>query len=203
MNYSPLLVSNEPNVRNFSSVMLRKQLSMFSERNFHSSWPKLTAQTAKKLKEDIFVILTKETASNIRYHICDFIGELAASINNLEPDDKPNMPEESKEWKQFVPHMMELWMSEAPSMMEGFLKIMSSLFNYDCEHFANYKQDLHTIFKEALQQEDLNIKTAAVDALTSWIAIIPPKDTKMYDDLVPSLLDAVLHVLAKDEYQVP
>ena len=182
--------------------MLRKQLSAFAERNFHNSWSLLNGQTSNKIKDEVFVILTKESQSSIRSHICDFIGEMAASIENLDPDDKAKMPEESKEWKQYVPRMMELWMSKAPTMMEAFLKILSAQFSYDSGQFTNYKDDLFTVFQEALVNDDLNIKTAAVEAMTSWISILPPKDVRVYENLVPSLLDAVLHVLAKDEYQV-
>ena len=181
---------------------MRKQLSIFSEANFNAMWPLLDGPTATKIKEEIFVILTKESASNIRHQICWLIGELGATVNSLNDEDKKKMPQEGQEWAKFVPQIMECWMSEIPSMMEATLRIMSSLFNYSSEQFLNHKKDLFAVFKKGLEHEEINIKTAAVDTLTSWVSVIPPKDTRLYEELLPQMMEAILYVLAKDEYQV-
>eukprot|EP00331_Platyophrya_macrostoma_P020884 CAMPEP_0176475722 /NCGR_PEP_ID=MMETSP0127-20121128/43759_1 /TAXON_ID=938130 /ORGANISM="Platyophrya macrostoma, Strain WH" /LENGTH=1056 /DNA_ID=CAMNT_0017871339 /DNA_START=179 /DNA_END=3349 /DNA_ORIENTATION=+ len=177
--------------------MMRKQLSIFSESNFNAMWPLIDGNTATKIKEEIFVVLTKESASNIRHQICSLIGELGATVNNLSEEDLNKMPPEGKEWPKFVPQIMELWLSEIPSMMEAALKIMSTLFAYSSEQF----KDLFVVFKKGLEHEEINIKTAVLETMTSWISVILPKETKIYEELIPQMMDAVIFVLAKDEYQ--
>lgn len=182
--------------------MLRKQLSLFSEANFKSSWGKINGQTAAKLKEELFVALSKEPTSTIRHGICSLIGELAGSISHLPPELMTNAGNENKEWAVLVPTIMKLWVSGIPTMMESTLRIMSRLFNYNAKQFLEHKKDLYTVFQKGLEHEDANINAAAIDTFTSWISHTPSREAKMYQDLIPAITTAVIKILAVDEYQV-
>lgn len=182
--------------------MLRKQLSAFSEKNFTPSWHRISAQTATFVKNEIFVILSKEPESLVRYQICDFIGEIGGTILNIDEEEAKNVPQENKTWDELMQRIMELWVSKIDTMMEASLKIMTTLFTYVSDEFLKYKTDLYAIFKNGLEHNEIKIKVAAIEAMASWLEIIDSKNTKMYEDLVPLLMNTILYILAKDEDRV-
>lgn len=182
--------------------MLRKQLSAFSEKNFNPCWYKINAQTAKIVKDEIFLALRDEPTSLVRYQICDFVGEIGGTIMNIDDDEAEKVSNEHKNWPELIKLIMELWGSKIDTMMEAALKILATLFTYVSDSFIPYKNDFYSIFKTGMECASLDIKTAAIEAMGSWLEIIETKHSKLYEDLVPLLMETVLFVLAKDEDKV-
>lgn len=182
--------------------MMRKQLSAYSEKNFKPSWTKLSGQTAKLIKDEIFIALTKESSGAVRNQICDLIGELGGTIINIEEEDADKLPEESTSWPELMKRIQELWLSNIDTMMEAALRIMATLFTYVSDEFMQYKSDLYTMFKNGMEHNTIEIKAAAIEALSSWLGIIDSKTCKLYEDLIPLLMNTVLVVLAKNEDKV-
>lgn len=182
--------------------MLRKQLSAFSERNFSPCWLKIGGQTAKTIKNEVFIALRDEPTKAVRYQICDLIGELGGTILNIDEEDGKNASQDHKTWEELIKMIMELWFSKIDTMLEAAFKIMSTLFSYVSEEFLQYRNDFYTMFKAGMEYSSLEIKAAAVEAMSSWLEIIDSKYCKMYEDLIPLYMETVLFVLAKDEDKV-
>ena len=181
--------------------MLRKNLSVFSEKNFEAIWIKLTSETQASIKKEIFIILTNETASNIRHHICDLIGEIAGTILSVE-DESNTLHAEAKTWLEVIPNIFALYESGTPSLIEASLKIVATMFTYASEELGEYRKQLHTVFKNSLEMDDINIKVASIEAIGSYIEMSEPKNCKIMEELIPSILNNLLFILSKDEYQV-
>ena len=181
--------------------MLRKNLSTFSEKNFEAIWTKLTTETQASVKKEIFIILTNESASNIRHHICDLIGEIAGTILSID-DDSNSLHVEAKTWPDVIQNIFALYESGTPSLIEASLKIIATMFTYASEELGNYRKQLHTIFKNSLEMDDINIKVASIEAIASYIQMSEPKNCKIMEELIPSILNNLLFILSKDEYQV-
>mmetsp|Transcript_71880 Transcript_71880/g.83546 ORF Transcript_71880/g.83546 Transcript_71880/m.83546 type:complete len:1110 (+) Transcript_71880:60-3389(+) len=186
-------------VRFFSATMLRKQLSSYSEASFDPCWKKLSPNTAKVIKEEVFILLRDETKPNIRDQICHLIGELGGTILAMDEDDKKLVEPEIKTWDKLLSHVMELWLSKIDIMLEAALKILTGLFDYTFDTYLEYRNDFHTIFKTGMSYDSLNIKQAAIEALSKWVQSIESKYCRMYEDLVPQMLENVLFLLAKEE----
>lgn len=179
-------------------MRMKHELSAYE---VHLSWSKISGQTAKLIKDEIFIILTNEATSSVRASICSLIGELGATIINAKNEDE-DIPEENKKWPELMKKIQDLWSSNNDNMMEAGLKIMAGLFSYQSDEFTQYKRELYSIFKTGLEHNTVEIKIAAIGALSSWIEGIDFKAAKLYEDLVPTLMNALLTTVEKNVDQV-
>lgn len=90
-------------------------------------------------------------------------------------------------------------MSGSPSLIEASLKIMTSLFTYAATDFLKHANELHKIFEESLQNPEDNIKVAGLEAFGSFISILEPKECKIFEDLIPLLINTTVGLVEKNE----
>jgi len=194
--------SQDQRIRSFCAVMLRKQLSAFSEKNFEPAWYDINEETAKFIKSEIFVALVNEPTNLVRNQICDFIAELGGTILNIDEEleeGAKKLPKELKTWDKLMDLILELWVSKREKMMESAMRILSTLFTYVNDDLLKYSNDFFAMFKNGLEFNDLGVKSATLESLGSWLEAIDAKDAKMFEDLIPIMMETLLFILAKDQ----
>ena len=181
--------------------MLRKNLSAFSEKTFSPLWVKLTPETQKLFKAEIFPILQSETAKNVRHLLCDLIGEVGGTIINLDEDEAPGNAE-AKKWPEIMQNTFTFYVQGNDILKESSLKILTTFFTFANQEFAEYKTQLYSIFKSAMENNLPDIKLAGMQALGSYLEICEAKDARTFEDLLPAMLNTTVFLLGKDEQMV-
>lgn len=62
---------------------LRKTLSQFSESSFDKLWSKISSETKEMVKTELFIVLNTEQDVKLRRHICETIGEIGGSVQEI------------------------------------------------------------------------------------------------------------------------
>lgn len=194
------LASSNKQIRSFCAFTMKKQFSALSDPDASSAWEKISGQTAKLIKDEIFIALRDETTSSVRIQICNLIGELGATIFILEVDSQVRF--ENKSWPELLGRIQELWLSNIDTMMEAALLILSVLFPYAENRFSLLSKSSHTMFKTGMEHDSIEIKAAALNAMSSWLGTCGLKMCKPFEKLIPLMMDTLLVVLAGNEDKV-
>ena len=81
--------------------------------------------------------------------------------------------------------------SETEAQIDSALVIFNGLFSYILDHLVKYKNELGGIFERTLSHSTLDIKLAALQALSNYLSVAERKDTKEFIRLLP-LMTAVV-----------
>mmetsp|Transcript_58138 Transcript_58138/g.66994 ORF Transcript_58138/g.66994 Transcript_58138/m.66994 type:complete len:1102 (-) Transcript_58138:178-3483(-) len=195
--------SDDQATRSFCAVFLRKQLSAFAADASKSYWPKISTETAKFIKKEIFTILKDESSGQVRNQICSLIGELYCTIVNTcnEEDGETEVSSEHTKWDRFLAYIMELWSSEKDVMRKATFDILKGAFDYSSESFLAYKSELSGFFQAGLKSENFDIKLSALEALCSLLSTIEPREVKAFENLVPDLIETTQILATEDEFK--
>lgn len=182
-------------MRSFCAIAIRKYLSVYSEKNYHNIWESLNPAIKAKVKNSLFAALEGEEDMGTRHKICDAIGEIASGLINSD-EGKAN------EWPELVPLIMELLMSEKLVLMESGLKILSTLFIYAESVFLPYKEELVKIFKGGIENSNTLIQATSIEALSNFLSNVGSNHVKIFEVLIPSLLEVTYSLLITDHNHV-
>jgi len=186
-------------VRMFCAVHLRSVLSSFAGASLESSWIDLNSETQKIVKESLFELLNKEPDRIVRKGLCDLIGELGATISTFDESDKPQLGAEAIEWDALMQNLMHYLSSNNNEYIICALKILSVLFLYSGDNYVQYKSELMEIFKKNLENEDIFVKAAAIQALASFLETIDARECKPYAELIPTVLANTVQIIHTNE----
>lgn len=144
-------------------------------------------------------MLREDKDSSTRKVLCDFIGELASTIQCLEEDVKAQCSKEGTEWNELMQGLWDLLNSGNVTFMEGALRILSVLFTHCGRDYANYKNELVPLFKVTLTHEVGSINVGTMETLTAFIENVEFKHCRPFLELMPLLISQILVVLEKSE----
>lgn len=179
-------------------------MSNFCDSQEESCWDKLTPDNQKTLKALLWEILNKEENITSRKALRELVGELAATVINLklESEGENDFGVEATTWDNLMPNIWGLLSSSNTILIENALNVLSILFTFCMNNYAQFKEELGNVFKQTLEHEDFKVKGAAIHAFASFLKTADTKDCKYFVSLIPSLLQNVLYVLDKDENAV-
>jgi hypothetical protein len=183
----------------FCVVHLRSVLSSFAGAALDASWIQLNGDTQKVVKASLFEILNKEQDKIVRKGLCDLIGELGATIATYDESDKEKLGPEAIEWTELMQYLFQYLSSDNDEFIISALKILAVLFLYSADNYVQYKDQLIKIFKTNLEHQNLFIKAAAIQAITSFLQIIDAKDCKPYAPLLPIILVDTVQIIEANE----
>lgn len=73
------------------------------------------------------------------------------------------------------------------------------MFSYIIDHLNKYKDELYDIFVKTLNHNDLDIKLAALRAVSNYLETVEQKDTKKFIALIPDMLKIVFAAVEQDD----
>jgi len=95
-------------------------------------------------------------------------------------------------WQELLALVFELVNSQDTSLhVDAALQIFNGLFSYIIDHLNKYKDELYDIFTKTLNHTDLDIKLAALRAVSNYLETVEQKDTKKFIALIPDMLKIV------------
>jgi len=191
--------SAEQKIRIFCVVHVRRLLSNYVDASEDSQWDRLNNDTQKFVKEILLEVLVKEQDGPTRRILCDFIGELAATIRKLDPDTKAQLGEEGRQWDSLMPNIWNFLTSNNPILMECALKVLGILFIYCGKEFADHRNEIFPILKQTLEHQEMRVKAGAIEAISNFVGTIQTKHCKVFSELIPTMLDAVVKIIGNNE----
>jgi len=193
------IVSPRKDIRIFCALHLRRLLSNYADKDAKSDWVNLTGETQKVVKSLLVESLNKESISSCQKILCDLIGELVATIKTLTKEERDECAEEGRQWEEINEYIFAFLSSENPVLVGNGLKILGVLFRYCNMDYIQHKEQILQILNQALQQNDLKIKTRAIECLSEYVENVEFKDCKIFVNLVPLLLKTVVDIIDKNE----
>ena len=83
--------------------------------------------------------------------------------------------------------------------VEGALGIFNGLFSYIIDHLNQHQNDLVNIFRKTLQHKTLDIRLAALQAVSNYLQTVEQKDTKSMTQLIPDMYSVIRAAAAEDD----
>jgi len=201
--YFANLLNESPHkeARIFSAVHLRRNLSSMVDSTEPSHWLELSVDSQKFIKEVLWQVLRKEEIAAVRKVVCELVGELAATIMNIKyaEGEGSQCPPEAMNWDGLMQQVSGLLACDSVELVTCGLKIMSILFTFCMNDYSKHKSDLAPMFKQTLEHGDFKVKTAAVDALTSYLKTAGFNDCKPFIGFIPVVISNTLEIIDKDE----
>lgn len=111
------------------------------------------------------------------------------------------MFEENEEiWQDLLNLVFQLVNStESIIHVSAALQTFNGLFSYIIDHMNKHKEDLFMIFTKTLGHEDLDIRLAALRAVSNYLETVEQKDTKKFVTLIPNMCQVVTAAVEKDD----
>ena len=183
----------------FSAVHLRSVLSGYCEGNPLSAWVRINSDSHKLVKQGLFEVLSNEQDKNVRNVLCDLIGELGATIQGFDQSDKKKLGEEGIQWQELMPNLKEYLSSGKNHFIVSALKILANLFTYAGDDYVEHADDLWKIFQTNLNNDDIQVKAAALEAFGSFVETVDSKDARKFTELIPDALRATVIIVSNNE----
>ena len=162
----------------------------------------LSGDTQEYLKELLLEMLKTDQNTGSRQVLCDFIGDLAATIQCLNEERKNVCGPQGYEWNNLMQTLWGLLSSEEPILIESALKIMSVLFVHCGQNYANYKDELISVLKQTLVHPSSVVNVSSMEAVSCYLEHVKFKDSKEFMQLMPLILSQTLSVARQNELLV-
>lgn len=162
-------------------------------------WPKLPNHTHYFLKALLIQVLEQEEDSPTRKVLCELIGELGSTIRRLSPAIKAQMGEEGQQWDNLIQNIWNFFTSGNTIYMECGLKVLSILFQHSGNPFPEHNDELCSILNQALEHEDIRVKSQAIEAISSFVGTVQANDCLAFEKLIPLVLDSTVIIIIKDK----
>lgn len=69
--------------------------------------------------------------------------------------------------------------------------MFNGLFTYIIDHLNKFKNDLLGIFRKTLNHQSLDIRLAALQAVSNYLQTVEAQDTKPFVDLIPDMYNVI------------
>lgn len=83
--------------------------------------------------------------------------------------------------------------------VEGALVIFNGLFSYIIDHLNKHQNDLIGIFRKTLNHKTLDIKLAALQAVSNYLQTVEQKDVKPMVQLIPDMYNVIRTAASEDD----
>ena len=182
--------------KQLAAVILRRNISteqdaqdLTDQTNNENLWRRLSDEARETVKQTILSVLQAVDATNktFMHKVCNLAVEIQGA-----------MQEEQNEaiWQDLLNLLFTFIQSETEAQIDSALVIFNGLFSYILDHLVKYKNELGGIFERTLSHNTLDIKLAALQALSNYLSVAERKDTKEFIRLLPLMTAVVTQAFA-------
>jgi len=151
------------------------------------------------MKDLLLDMLQNDKDQAARKVLCDFIGDLAATIQCLTGERKEKCTEEGYSWPNLMTFLWGLLTSADSGLIESSLRIMSVLFVHCGRQYGSYKDELAPILHQTMTHAVPSVNVAAMECLTCYLENVEFKNCKAFLELMPVMLQQTLVVANQNE----
>ena len=103
-------------------------------------------------------------------------------------------------WQDLLNLVFHLVNSEESTLhVDAALQIFNGLFSYIIDHMNQFKDGLYDIFVKTLNHKELDIKLAALRAISNYLETVEQKDTKKFIALIPDMTKVIRSAMEEDD----
>lgn len=103
-------------------------------------------------------------------------------------------------WQDLLNLVFHLVNSEESTLhVDAALQIFNGLFSYIIDHMNQFKDGLYDIFVKTLNHKELDIKLAALRAISNYLETVEQKDTKKFIALIPEMTKVIQSAVEEDD----
>lgn len=152
-------------------------------------WEALSAPAKEFLKTTLLETIKTTTLKELTHKFANLLVEVAGG-----------MYEESEEiWQPLLNLIFEFVNSPADLQVDAALQIFNGLFHYIIDHLNKFKADLGNIFKKTLNHNTLDIRLAALQAVSNYLQTVESTDTKAFQELIPDMYNVIRAAAQEDD----
>lgn len=177
-------------IKSLSAVILRRTLTTFNDGTKSVLWDGLKPETKQGLKGAFFDLVKQVDSKDFCHKLCNLLVEIQGAM----------FDEKEEIWSELLNLVFQLVNSEEKSLhVDAALQIFNGLFSYIIDHLNQYKSELYDIFVKTLNHNDLDIKLAALRAVSNYLETVEQKDTKKFIALIPDMVKIVLCAVEQED----
>jgi len=103
-------------------------------------------------------------------------------------------------WQDLLNKIFVFVNSDNNLYVDAALQMFNGLFSYIIDHLNKFKDDLIGIFRKTLNHASLDIRLAALQAVSNYLQTVEQVDTKPFSDLLPDMYN-VIRMAASEEHE--
>lgn len=155
-------------------------------------WEMLQPDTKEALKSKLLTTVQIVQNRDFVHKVCNLLVEIQGAM----------FEEKEEIWQDLLNLVFHLVNSTSSTIhVDAALQTFNGLFSYIIDHMNKHKEDLYGIFEKTLNHHDLDIRLAALRAVSNYLETVEQKDTKKFMALIP-LMCAVITLAVKNEDEV-
>ena len=187
----------EPNasqqIKALASVILRRSIGTNLTDKKITLWEALGAQAREYLKTNLLANIRTITVKDGIHKMSNLLVEIAGAMYEHEND---------LVWQELLNLVFEFVNSDNDLFVDSSLQIFNGLFSYIIDHLNKFKNDLLGIFRKTLNHSNVDIRLAALQAVSNYLQTVEMKDTKPFVELIPDMYNVIRYAMEKDDETV-
>lgn len=152
--------------------------------NNQNLWKRLTDPAREAVKTVILETLRSVDATNktLIHKVCNVAVEIQGAMVSEQ---------DTFIWQDLLNQLFTFIQGENEAQVDAALVVFNGLFGHIMDHLVKFKNELGGIFERTLQFQQLDIKLAALQAISNFLSIAERKDIREFDKCLP-LMTAVV-----------
>lgn len=187
-----IMDANAPfDIKALSSVVLRRGISSpIATKDNHVLWEVITPQAREFLKNNLLSTIKTVQNKDLIHKISNLLVEIAGGMFEYENESI---------WQDLLNLVFEFVNSDNNLFVDSALQIFNGLFSYIIDHLNKFKSDLLGIFRKTLTHTSLDIRLAALQAVSNYLQTVEQADTKQFVDLIPDMVNVIQMAAEQDD----
>ena len=189
-----------PEVKSLAAVILRRNISTSAidssdvkdVANNANLWQRLSDENRNTVKQQLIEVLrgSAEWPKHLTHKVCSLAVEIQGAMQEHENDAI---------WQDLIMLINEFITTEQDKKVDTALQIFNGLFSYILDHLIKYKNELAMTLGKCLQHKSLDIKLAALQAVSNLLSTAERKDTKAFTELIPFMTKVIIDAMAESD----
>lgn len=189
-----------PEVKSLSAVILRRNISTGSvdvsdvndSSNNENLWQRLNDECRNGVKTQLVEVLrgSTEWPKHLTHKVCSLAVEVQGAMQ--EHEDKSI-------WQELIMLTNEFITTGVEKKIDAALQIFNGLFSFIMDHLIKFKNDLANTFGQLLQHKSLDIKLAALQAVSNLLSTAERKDCKDFTPLIPYMCKVITDAVSESD----
>ena len=173
-----LQVSESADHKKLSATLLKRYVSVFNPQD--NLWNSLSKDTQTSLKEQLLTTIISELDYKVARLICLVVAEVAGTIQSC-----------GEGWEELDIFMYKLATEGTTIQREMGYLLMNYVFGYVQDKYEQHATELTTMFAVTLSKDELPVKIACINALSSLLIGIAASRVDSFTSLLPSIASTI------------
>ena len=170
-------------IKALAGVVLRRSLGTLLTDKKETLWEALSPAAKDFVKVNLLSTVRVIETKDLIHKVSNLLVEVQGGM--YEHNDA------HKIWQDLLNLIFEFVNSSNNLHVDSALQMFNGLFTYIIDHLNKFKSDLLGIFRKTLNHQSLEIRLAALQAVSNYLQTVEAQDTKPFIDLIPDMYNVI------------